>query len=116
MDLKTFVTETLSQIAEGVTDAQRRCKELGARVNPKVSGNYREHEELWVDDGGAAAQFVDFDVAITASEGTGTKGGIGITVGAFALGSSGQSQAEKSASSRVRFFVPLVLPPERHGD
>lgn len=113
MELKTFVSETISQIVEGVAEAQERCKKLGARVNPRLTGNYKEHDELWADDGSASAQFVEFDVGIEASEGSGTKGGVGVMAGAFTLGTSGQSQAEKSATSRVKFVVPLVLPEEK---
>jgi hypothetical protein len=53
---------------------------------------------------------VEFDVALTVAEGTGTKGGIGIVAGASALGSTGQSTAQNSSVSRVQFNVPLALP------
>jgi hypothetical protein len=56
------------------------------------------------------AQIVEFDVALTAMEGTGTKGGIGVVAGMFALGSTGQSKEESSSVSRVKFSVPLSLP------
>jgi hypothetical protein len=113
MELREFVTEILSQVIEGVKAAQLRAKEHGARVNPHLTTS----AELAVKHGiliasGGAAQLVQFDVALTAREGTGTKGGVGIVVGAFALGSTGQSQAENSSVSRVKFSVPLVLPEE----
>jgi hypothetical protein len=109
MDLKTFVAETLTQIVEGVADAQRRCANLGARVNPPgISGT--SEAQGWADEDGAPAQAVRFDVAVTASEGSGTKGGIGVVAGVFTLGSAGHSKTEHAASSRVQFVVPLVLP------
>ena len=55
-------------------------------------------------------QAVKFDVAVTATEGTGTKGGIGVVAGVFALGSQEQSSAEVSAVSRLKFAVPIALP------
>ncbi len=55
-------------------------------------------------------QLVDFDVALTVKEGTETKGGIGIFVGAFGVGSQGQSSAENASLSRVKFVVPITLP------
>lgn len=116
MDLREFVAEALAQIVEGVKDAQSRAKEHGARVNPALSTS----AELAAKHGiliasGDAAQLVQFDVALTAKEGTGTKGGIGVVMGAFTLGSTGQSQAENSSVSRVKFTVPLVLPDEPRG-
>lgn len=111
MELGEFVAETLTQIVEGVKEAQARAKDHGARVNPHPTTS----AELAVKHGiliasGSAAQLVQFDVALTAKEGTGTKGGIGVVAGVFALGSTGQSQAENSSVSRVKFSVPLVLP------
>jgi len=114
MDLREFVSETLVQIVEGVNDAQARTKEHGARVNPSLSTSAElavKHSILIAS--GQAAQLVQFDVALTAKEGTGTKGGIGVVAGIFTLGSTGQSQAETSSLSRVKFSVPLVLPGER---
>lgn len=111
MELRDFVAETLTQIVEGVQEAQVRTKSHGARVNPHLTTSAElaiKHSILIAS--GAAAQLVHFDVALTAKEGTGTKGGIGVVVGAFALGSTGQSQAENSTVSRVKFSVPLVLP------
>lgn len=111
MELREFVAETLVQIVEGVQEAQTRTKDHGARVNPHLTTS----ADLAVKQGiliasGSAAQLVQFDVALTAKEGTGTKGGIGVVAGIFTLGSTGQSQAENSSVSRVKFSVPLVLP------
>ena len=64
-------------------------------------------------DGGQPVYTVDFDVVVTAASGKGTKGGIGVTVGAIALGSSGQTESKASQDSRIRFKVPLLLPPQQ---
>jgi hypothetical protein len=55
-------------------------------------------------------QEIEFDVAVHATEGTETKGGIGIMVGAIGLGSQGKSQAGNASESRIRFTIPMVLP------
>jgi hypothetical protein len=111
MDLKEFVTQTLTQIAAGVREAQVPAKALGAEVNPHLMTNWPEAAKLgFLNASGRFAPIVQFDVALTVSEGTGTKGGIGILAGAINLGSSGQSQNEQSVVSRVKFSVPLALP------
>ena len=114
MDLKDFISQTLVQIAEGVSDSSARIKELGGRVNPHVTSEHKElsrHGMLW--SSGSAGHVVSFDVALTVNTGTGTKGGIGIFAGAVNLGSSGESKAESSSVSRVSFTVPLILPQPR---
>jgi small neutral amino acid transporter SnatA (MarC family) len=49
-------------------------------------------------------------VAVTATDGTKTKGGIGVFVGAVGLGSQGQSEELKQSMSKIKFTVPLALP------
>lgn len=114
MDLREFVAQTLNQILEGVKDSQATAKELGGEVNPHLSAPHNEMAKqgfLWTSEG--AAQVVQFDVALTVTEGTGTKGGIGVFAGAVTLGSSGQSKSESSSVSHVKFGVPVILPKAR---
>ena len=104
---------TLSQLVEGVKDAQARTAEHGARVNPHLTTSAElavKHNILIAS--GEAAQLVQFDVALTTTEGTETKGGIGVVAGVFNLGSAGQSQTASSTVSHIKFAVPLVLPSE----
>ena len=111
MELQEFVTQTLVQIVAGVKQAQVDAKKLGSEVNPHLTAPAAElgqHGFLWT--GGPAAQVVQYDVALTVLEGTGTKGGIGVFAGAVTLGSSGQSKNESTSVSRVKFSVPLTLP------
>jgi hypothetical protein len=60
--------------------------------------------------GGLPIQKVDFDVAVTAAEKTGTKGTIGVVMGAIGLGSQGESANSKTNDSRIKFSVPIALP------
>jgi hypothetical protein len=111
MDLKEFVTQTLCQIAEGTKAAQDVVHASGGAVNPHLNTGTEILSKagfLWSSDG--IATNVQFDVALTVTEGTGTKGGIGIFAGAVNLGSSGQSRAENTSISHVKFSVPLRLP------
>jgi hypothetical protein len=53
---------------------------------------------------------VQFDVALTVTLATATKGAIGVFDGTLNLGSSGQSQNEQSSVSRVKFNIAVALP------
>ena len=116
MELKDFVAQSLAQIAKGVVEAQKELEEIGGKVNPEMSkilkgseSGYEAHG--WAKGEGANPVFlVSFDVALTAEEGTKTKGGIGVVAGVFALGSQGASNESSSAISRIQFKVPLLLP------
>ena len=106
------------QIALGIENAAERLKGSKALVNPRnvntdtslTSGIYGfvDTETHYFK----VVQKIEFDVAVTASSGTATKGGIGIMVGAIGLGSQGQSEAQDSSVSRIKFVVPMVLPME----
>ena len=111
MDLKEFIRDTLTQIAEGAAEAQVNISALGGEVAPSIrTGTYMElgkHGLLSAENG--YAHMVEFDVALTASEGTGTKGGIGVFLGAVTLGSGGESKSESSSLSRIKFSIPISL-------
>lgn len=115
MNLQDFIAETLSQIVNGVRAAQETVGPQGAEVSPHLSGgpSINSTHGFVPTHAGVYAQIVAFDVALTVKEGTGTKGGIGVFAGAVTLGSSGQSSAEQSSISHVKFSVPLTLPNRR---
>jgi len=98
MELQDFIGETLKQIISGVKNAQESAIELGAKVNPR---------------GGSTVEMrnIHFDVAVSTSEGTETKGGIGVFVNPVgSVGSQDQSDVANSSMSRIKFSVPVKLP------
>ncbi len=111
MELKEFVTESIKQIVDGVNDAIPYAAENGSRINPKRQVFYTNNVGTRSDPkDGASIEAIEFDVAITITEGTQTKAGIGILTGLVGLGAQGQSEATNTSLTRLRFVVPLVLP------
>jgi hypothetical protein len=116
MNLKEFVTESLVEIVSGISDAQARLVGSDAQVSPKVKSLFTQSQTggtnmaLGWDSRGGVIQVVEFDVAVTATEGTETKGGIGVVAGIFALGSQGKSEETNQSISRIRFKVPISFP------
>jgi hypothetical protein len=112
VELKEFVSEALANVIQGVLDAQSTLGDNGKYINPELStgqGSLEDQGRL-VSIHGQLVQSVEFDVAVTVTSGKGTKGGIGVVAGVFALGSQGQSTSENTAVSRLKFTVPLTLP------
>ncbi len=109
MDLKQFVSISLQQIVAGVAEAQKA--DHGGEVNPTIWRTGDAGKLKIVESNtGNWIHMVDFDIAVTVGESTGTQGGIGLVVGPVALGSRGQSNAETSSVSRIRFQVPVSWP------
>lgn len=114
MELRDFVKESLIQIVQGVGDAQTELngsKSSGA-ISPEVRNNWAtmESKGVLLSQAGSPIQVVEFDVSVTTTEGTGTKGGIAIAVGFLGLGSQGQSTQSNANVSRLKFSVPVLLP------
>lgn len=112
MELKEFITAALTEIVQGVADAQKILGENGRFINPELSTQQGtlETQAKHVSVQGQLVQTVDFDIAVTATEGTKTGAGIKVLAGIFDLGANGKSSNEQSAVSRIKFAVPVTLP------
>ena len=111
MQLKDFVAESIKQIVDGVSDAMEHAASKGARINPERQVFNANNAGARSDPrNGASIETVEFDVAVTVTEGTQTKGGIGVFTGVVGLGSQGQSEATNSSVTRLKFVVPIALP------
>ena len=106
VELKDFISETLSQIVSGVRNAQDMLTENEPNAAVAPTGQGTKDETL-------LNQMVEFDIAVAAESGKKTSGGIGIIVGAINLGSTGKSSSEQSSTNRVKFSVPIHLPGQK---
>ena len=120
MQLRAFVTTALTEIISGVKDAQTGNNDLGdGQVNPLLLQQGTSSGALSVPNGCVLSaqkqsiHLVKFDVAITVEQGTETKGGIGIFMGAVGLGSQGESTNSQTSLSRIQFEVPVSFPYQR---
>lgn len=104
MKLKTFVSQTLLAIIEGVEEAQAAALESGAMISPSVPVG----RELGLHRG-----TVEFDVEVTTSEGAGSSAGGGIVVGMFGLSGKTESEQASHARNRIRLSVPIGFPDGR---
>ena len=113
VELRDFVAESLKQIIDGIVVAQEYAKEKKATVNPaglyQAQGHYQVDKE---DPEGYASipQFVDFDLALTVSEGQEAKAGIGIFAAAIGAGTQAKVEGVNTTVSRMKFSVPLLFP------
>ena len=112
MELKAFVAETLSQVILGVREAQVFASTHEAKVVPPRIGFRPDqgHVVFWELDNQSLVQVIEFDVAVTTTEGTTAKGGVGVFVGAVGVGTQGQSTASSQSVTRIKFSVPVGFP------
>lgn len=113
MELKDFIKQVLSDIAEGITEAQTE-NQTTARIVPTTIIGSRVGK-VSTTKGYVPVCNIDFDVAVTSETNTKSSddmtGGIKV-VELFHVG--GKSQEESSAIqqnvSRVKFSIPMMLP------
>lgn len=91
MQLDEFVQRSIEQIITGVGKAREFADANSASIFEKT-------------------ERVDFDIAVTTTEGSEAKAGAGITVAGFRLGADGKSDSTHSTVSRIRFAVSVSLP------
>ena len=108
MNLKEFVTVTLTDIQEGVQDAIKYAtdKRLNGVINPKF-GDDTPYSDLEVER-------VEFDVAVTVKKNEDDKEkaslGARIYILETVVGSKRSKAKEESNITRVKFTVPIIPP------
>ncbi len=112
MELKEFVKEALTQITEGVNEAQSSIRELGGYVNPAVRiGKAASQSHVSSLSDGQNIYTVDFNIAISVAENTGTKADGKLSVASIlTIGGGASSSESNSTLSKIAFKVPLALP------
>ena len=118
MELKDFVTETLTQLIEGVHESQRRISDGTAKgshdgkINPHLSTEQGELERKGyrVSTSGQPVQNVEFDVAVIVNEAVEAKAGAGLLVAAIGLGVKGAVETKDTSVHHIKFAVPIALP------
>ncbi len=113
MNLKDFVSQTLTEIINGTIEAQQQTKDTGSIVNPKMkpassfAGNMPSHGVTFDKQ---VILPVEFDVALTITEDTKATGKAGISVFKTGLGIEASLKDINQTLNRVKFSVPLALP------
>ena len=121
MDLKEFVCATLTQIVQGVLEAQKALQDTDAEVCPAGIHLEMTREKRPSTKNGVPLQEVSFDIAVTVSETSSEErkrsGGAGVRIYVLSFAATGENaRQERLASStvnRISFSVPLLLPVHR---
>jgi hypothetical protein len=110
MELKEFVSETIKQVIDGVITAQEYATTKDSKVNPKLTFRTDQGMQMWEKATGQPIQSIEFDIAVTASEGSKAQGGVAVLIGVFGGGTKGQVEESSQKLNRIKFSVPISLP------
>jgi len=114
MELDEFVRTTLQQILKGVREAQKtddgKPDTKRGIISPFIGGAGAKGK-YFMSNGGYLVHMVEFDVAVTTESGDNVSGGGKISVLGFGVGSAGSVSSKDTMASRIKFEVPISLPP-----
>ena len=113
MELKDFISETIVQIATGVTDAIEKCSEKNVIVNPDIT--IGENGEFWVPSKGSyrisrRVQQVEMDVCVTVSESENNGIDAKVRISVFGIEANSTGIKSNTNETRIRFSIPVCLP------
>ena len=108
MDLRKFIAETLTQIIGGINDAQQNMLEFQKDENSDYTAPYVNPNP--VSDHSKKLSDIEFDVAVTVSNGKSAEGGGGLSVMGVSIGGKGASEQTNSSVSRIKFSIPVSYP------
>lgn len=113
MELREYITESLKQLIDGIVDAQEYAKSKGASINPQGLKMLAGRLEIVGNSAYTEIpQIIEFDIAVTASEGGEAKAGLGV----FAVvggGAQATMQDSNIKANRIRFSVPVMFPQQK---
>lgn len=111
MDLKEFVSMTLTQIVAGVVDSATRIADMGGAVNPAFNAGANGPHLGYVPGVSQAVYGIEFDVAVVAGSNTSAEGGASLKIATvFSAGGKAGGASKEETTSRIKFIVPLTLP------
>ncbi|WP_026954687.1 hypothetical protein [Algoriphagus vanfongensis] len=111
MELKEFIKQSLTQIAQGVKESQEDLLEVGAIVVPDKT--YKNADSFFIKTDSIGRQEVteiNFKIGVTINESSESKGGIGVMSGFLNIGGSIESGNSNQNVNTIEFTIPMVLP------
>lgn len=117
MQLKDFIKASLTEICLAIEEANDELKGSNAVINPKGvrvnsenSKSYGREDDAEKFEKNRVVHKVDFDVAVSISEGE-TKGKSGkISIASFGIGGKNENSSSNSSVSKLTFSIPVIYP------
>ena len=113
MELKEFISETVSSIIEAAQELQEKFQAIGAVINPPTHSqgvnleSFAEGHQLYSN---RRVQSIEFDVAVTAQSSATSGGKAGLKIWVVEGSIDGAQVKSDEQVNRIKFSLPLSLP------
>jgi hypothetical protein len=117
--LGNFISETLKEIIDGLTQAQEYASEHGAEINPRHINWSDTKQSFYINPSQSGRDLapmltpIDFNVLIAVKEDDTQEGGIGLFAAALGIGVKGKAQDISELTHRIKFQVLAKLPQQK---
>lgn len=108
MELKEFVEESINQIIDGIIASQKRNNDNGAIISPSFTGDKSIQTEI--NGKNYSVSKIDFEVALTTTDESGSKARIGVLFGYIGGGIQGEQKNKYADITSLRFSIPVAYP------
>ena len=113
MQLNEFVAQTLIQIINGVTSAQREVCIDGAIINPQLNAGPEFAGALgllWYGESdGSYAQVVKFNVDLAVTQEKEGNASIGVLAAVISLNGKGHARRESTSTTSISFSISILF-------
>lgn len=103
MELKDFISTSLKEIVDGISEAQEYAKKKGAIINPS-------HYSVDLNKAYTDLHNINFSILVSSGDQNNAEGGAGIFVGPVTLGGKVGSSEANQATNRIEFDIPIKYP------
>ena len=110
MEIKEFISETLTQIFEGIIEAQNKAVDIGGKINVYYGEYQKLDNELKIDRKDISN--VEFELSVTKSGSNETKGGLVVYFGNIGVGMSKKTEKNEVSLNKIKFSIPVFYPCE----
>lgn len=112
MKLDKYVEETIKQVISGIGAAKEYGDRNNAQVNPASATCHSKNSTvIFCSETGVLIQEIEFDIAVSVSEGNSTSDAPEITVGSSTMSGNAQTtEKTNSSTNRIKFTIPVLLP------
>ncbi len=112
MNLDDFIKTAITDIVKGIVEAKKDVDTYGAKIgsDPMLAGVKNDTSVVPSATGREQISLVEFDIALSESNASEKKGGIGVFLASVGVGGQASSGKEFSSLSKIKFTIPLMLP------
>ena len=113
MKLKDFVSNSISEIIDGIADAQNKTESSGAIINPRGKAINSESISGFIEDDERQRTPIvklKYNVVVEADDSESDKAGISVVGGIFGIGGAIENKNANRLTNSIAFSIPILFP------